>query len=348
MSVTLKDIARLAGVSESTVSLALNGKNIVKAKTKEHILAIAEEQGYMPNVLAKSLARRQSGTIGLVVPDIENPFYGRFIRCVDDCLAKRNYTLLVATSKDQFAGEKRVVETFIAERVEGILIAPVHHPVKNIEYLSKLTRNGIPFLYVVAYYADLAAPCVMTDLEKGAFEMTDYLIRSGHRSLYYLVGNREAVPTQLRIKGYYQAFAAHHLPVDENKLIQCAKADFTHAYQATRKLLAAATEADAILTMNDIMALGALRALLEKNIPVPDRISLAGYDNVVFSSVAAIPVTTVEQNLPVMAETAVKSLFQLIGGETLPAKPLLLPPKLIIRESTKSKQENKKIQEDVK
>ncbi len=337
MSVTLKDIARIAGVSESTVSLALNDKSKVKPQTKEHIRIIADELGYMPNFLAKSLARRQSRTIGLVVPDIENPFYGRFVRCVDDCLAKQNYTLLTVTSKDQFSGEKRAVETFIAERADGILIAPVHHPVKNIEYLTKLTRNGIPFLYVMAYYADLTAPCVMTDLEKGAFEMTDYLIRSGRHSIYYLAGNREAVPTQLRIKGYRQAFAVHHLPVDEQKLIQCAKADFIHAYQATRKLLAGAAPADSIMTMNDIMALGALRALLEKNIPVPGRISLAGYDNVVYSSVAAIPITTVEQNLPAIAETAVESIFQLIGGESLPQQPLLMPPKLIIRESTRTK-----------
>lgn len=336
MSITLKDIARLAGVSESTVSLALNNKSVVKEKTREQIKEIAAQLGYLPNAMAKSLARQRSGTIGLVVPDIENPYFGRLIHCVDEYLIKLHYNLIVATSNDRLSGERRIVENFVSERVEGVIIAPVNKTARDFDYIAKLQMNKIKYVFVTAYYPNLPASYVMTDLAKGACELVDYLIRLGHRKIYFLVGDQDTIPSMTRIQGYIKAFEQHGLPVDRSRFLNCSLLDFDHAYAVTQSLLRSGKDIDAIITINDIMALGSLRALSEQKIRIPGQISLAGYDNVIFSSVATIPITTVQQDITAMAVAAVDMLLEMPAADLqpVPLQSLLLPPQLIIRDST--------------
>lgn len=334
MSVKLKDIAVVAGVSESTVSLALNEKPVVRHETRDRIKAIAAQLGYSPNLIAKSLARSKSGTIGLVVPDIENPFFSKLIRCIDEDLLSRQINLIVATSGDRLEGEQRVIDNFISERVEGVIIAPVNQAVTDPDYIRKLESNKIRFVFATSYYPNIPAPFVMTDLEQGSFELTEHLIRQDRRRIFFLVGDRSSIPTMTRIKGYTRACEAHHLDVDDRQFIPCGQAGFEQAYRATLELLGSGCLVDAVITLNDIMALGALRALSELRIRIPGQIALAGYDNVVFSSVATIPITTVQQDMPALAAAAVDILLGQSGENTGQNRQLFLPPRLIVREST--------------
>jgi LacI family transcriptional regulator len=332
--VTLKDIAKLAGVSESTVSLCLNDKSTVNYKTCKHVKEIARQLGYTPNAIAKSLAKQRSQTIGLVVPDIENPYFGRLIRCIDEHLTKLQYTLIVATSNDCLSNEHRIIENFISNRVEGVIIAPVNKPVKELNYIQKLNKNEIKYIFSTAYYPNIPASCVMVDLEKGTYDLVGNLISQGHRKIYFLTGDPETIPTSARIKGYEKAFDKHGLVVDKSKFVICSQPNFEQAYVATQSMLKSEKQIDAIITINDIMAMGALRALVENRIKIPEEISLAGYDNVIFSNIATIPITTVHQDIEGIAVTAVDMLINMNSEELSQNKHLLLQPQLVIREST--------------
>ena len=334
MVVRLKDIAKLAGVSESTVSLALNDKSIVKEKTSKHIKEIATQLGYSPNAIAKSLARQRSDTIGLVVPDIENPYFGKLIRCVDEYLTKLHYNLIVATSNDRLSNEQRIIENFISKRVEGVIIAPVSKPVKELDYIPKLHMNEIRYIFITAYHPNLPASYVMADLEKGTYDLVDYLISKGHRKIYFLVGDQKTIPTMTRTQGYIKAFEKHGLPLDKNQFISCSLPNFDQAYEVTKSLLKSKKQIDAIITINDIMALGTFRALSENKIRIPEQMSLAGYDNVIFSSIATIPITTVQQDIKAMAIAAVDMLLKMTAEDQNQNKSLLLKTQLIIRDST--------------
>ena len=334
MGVRLKDIAMVAGVSESTVSLALNDKKVVNEKTREQIKEIALSLGYSPNAIAKSLVRKRSGTIGLVVPDIENPYFGRLVRCVDEVLMQRKYHLIVATSNERLSGERRIVENFISNRVEGVIIAPVNKACKEFDHMDKLRKNDISSVFVTAYHPGFPSSHVMVDLEKGTFDLVDYLIGLGHRIICFLVGDLEIIPTLTRVQGYVKAYEKHDLTYDKSWFIHCSLPNFDQAYHATLSLLKSKKRFDAIITMNDIMALGVLRALSEHRIRIPDQVSLAGYDNVIFSSIATIPITTVEQDVRAMAVAAVDMLLGMTAETGNQHQSVLLQPRLIIRGST--------------
>ena len=334
MAMNLKDIAILAGVSESTVSLALNNKSVVSLKTRKRIKEIAEQVGYSPNAFAQSLARKRSNTMGLVVPDIENPYYGRLISCVDSYLTGMHYNLIVATSNDSLANECRIIDNFISERVEGVIIAPTSESTKTLDYISKLEMNHIKYVFVSAYYHGFPASHVMADLENGSFELVDYLIGLGHRRIFFLVGRQDAIPTKMRVQGYVKAFKKHNLPVNKSRFVSCHHPNFEEAYVKMQSLLTSKKRIDAVITLNDIMALGALRCLLENGIRIPEQMSLAGYDNVIFSSIASIPITTVEQDIEGMAVAVVDMLLHTAEKEMNQEKSCLLKTKLIVRNST--------------
>lgn len=334
MATTLKDIAKLAGVSESTVSLALNDKAVVNEKTREYIKSIATQMGYLPNSIAKSLAQRKSNTIGLVVPDIENPYFSKLIRCTDEILSASGYNLIVATSNDSIAGEQRIIENFISKRVEGVLIAPVSINVQELEYISRLENNGIRYIFVSSYYQGIEASWVMTDLEEGSFDLVHYLLELGHREILFLAGDVGTVPSKMRLQGYNKALQAYGLPVNTNHIYSCGLPNFNQAYVAMNRMIEEGRHFDAVITINDVMALGAFRAVLEHQIRVPEEISIAGYDNVIYSSIAPIPITTVEQDISKMSAAAVELLIGMIAGEQDNTRHILQKPRLIKREST--------------
>jgi len=334
LGIKLKDIARMAGVSESTVSLALNNKAVVKKKTRQEIQNLARDLGYTPNAIAKSLARKKSGTIGLVVPDIENPYYGKLVRIVDELLYRRQYSLIVATSNERVSGERHVIENFISERVEGVLIAPVNKTVKDFEHLTQLIRNEIKHVFVTAYYPGFPSSYVMFDLEKGTFDLVDYLIQQGHRKIRFLISDQGSIPVSTRMQGYLRAYEKNGLKVDKSQFVHCALPNFEQAYHASMTIFQSKKQTDAVITMNDIMALGVLRAMTEQGIHIPDQMSLAGFDNVIYSSIATIPITTVEQDIQTMAEEAIEMLLNMNAENWRDDKNVLLPTNLILRQST--------------
>ena len=293
----LKDVAKFAGVSEATASLVMNGRPGVNVKTREKVLAIAKQLAYTPNNIARGLAMRKTNTIGLVVTDIENPFFGNVTRCIDEETRTKGYNLILSVSNDDILLENEIIYNFIGKRVDGVIIIPTHMPRKDISYFEQLDKHEIPYVFSTTFYPGIKCDCVMTDLEEGSYQLTKYLIELGHRNIMFLASHyREVAISKLRIEGYTRAFKEAGLKFNEKLIVNCRRADFQSGYSTALEIFRL-QKPDAVITINDIMALGAKRAVKESGCKIPDDVSIAGYDDVIFSSIYEIPLTTVRQNI---------------------------------------------------
>lgn len=336
MPIKLKDIANLAKVSEATASLALNGSPLVKDATREKVLAIAKENGYLPNAMAKGLAKNKSNTIGLIVPDVEDAYYSRLVRFVDEYVKAKGYNLILAISNDNAEQEKSTVRNFIMERAEGIIIAPVNEVNPDATYLKDLKKHKIPHIFVSSYYPSVEAPFVMVDLEEGSYQLTKHLLDSGHKDIYFLVGpEQEVLSSKFRIDGYKRAYRELGIKVKDQFIIGCKRYDYESAYKMTEEILETTKSIDAIISINDTMALGTINALKANGKSIPEDISVAGYDDMFFSRISAVPITTVKQDIAEISSQAVDILFNKINNKEILNDQIFIAPKLIIRESTK-------------
>ena len=230
MAIKIGDIAKELNVSKATVSLALNDKETVNASTKRLIKETAKKMGYMPNAMAKNLARKKNKNIGLIVPDIANPYYGNLVKYISQYIdSYYNYNTIFANSNDSDYSEKKLIENFISERVGGVIIAPTHRNTADHSYIKRLEQYNIRYTFLSAYYTDLKSPCVMVDLEEGSYQLVSYLLDLGHRNIFFLASDPNVVPTFTRVRGYKKAFEERSIPVDPAMFIDCKMATFEQA-----------------------------------------------------------------------------------------------------------------------
>jgi len=323
-----------AGVSEGTASLVLNNKTGVNAKTREKVLQVANNLGYHPNRIARGLATKKTFTIGLVITDIENPFFGSLTRYIDEHVKKEGYSLILSVSNNLLEMEEKIILDFLGKRVDGLVLVPTLMNRTDFSCFRALDSHKIPFVSSTAYYPGLKSDCVMTDLREGSYRLTRYLLDLGHREILLLTSPLgSGVPSQLRVEGYKQALHDIGLPFEETNIIECEKADYYNGYETAKGVLRK-RKPDAITAINDVMALGAKEAALERGYSIPGEISVAGYDDVVFSRVSELPLTTIKQDIPRISEETVSRLMGRIRGESGPAGLRLVPPELIVRKST--------------
>jgi LacI family transcriptional regulator len=330
----LKDVARKAQVSEATASLVLNRRKGVKLETRDRVLEAARALGYTPNSVARGLAMRRTHSIGLVVTDIENPFFGSVTRFVDEAILARGYTLVLSVSNDDPDLERRIISYFIGKRVEGVIIVPAISQPQSLAHLAELERHKIPFVFSTVFYPGIAADCVMTDLRRGSYLLARYLLGLGHRNMLFLASNDRAAPvSRLRIEGIEKACREARLPADSLRIVECERPNFSCGYASTSAVLQA-ERPDAIIAINDIMALGAQRAARERGFRIPRDISVCGYDDVIFSRIAEVPLTTVRQDVKGICEKSVDVLFSRITGTRKKVSVHRVQPELVIRTST--------------
>lgn len=344
---TIKDVAGLAGVSTATVSLVINNKEGVKAKTRERVLQAVEKLNYTPNASARKLIDQKSRMIGLVVTDITNPFFGSIVSAIDRSITERGYSLSLAVSNDSVFTESRCITRLQEERAEGIIIIPsINHdfPLTHYEHLNT------PFVFMSTYYNDIAADCVMCDLKKGSYLLTKYCLEKGRRKIFFIGGEPDAAFTRLRIEGYLQAYEESGCPHEKDWIINIfpdreakerllispehiINSHYTCGYNATEELIGKAP--DTIVTVNDQIAMGAFKCLKDHGIRVPDDVWLAGYDDVMYASLLETPLTTVRQPIGEMAEKTVEVLFRRIEKSNCKIDTYLVEPVLKLRNTTR-------------
>lgn len=333
--VTIKDVASMAGVSVGTASMALNGKENVNAETRKKVLAVAEGLGYKPNKYARFLTSKKTNVIGLIVTDITNPFFGVLTDLVQQELAGQGYDIMLGISKGDIANEKNIVQKFIDLRVDGVISVPSHELVPDVSHYHSLRERGIPVCFITTYYNEIDAPCVMTDLSDGSYCLTKYLVETGHRCITCIVGNRAVPVSNLRVEGYLAALRETSIAIDPGWIVE-DEVVFQGGYHAAQKILDR-YHPDAILAMNDFMAMGVLKCLKERGLRVPQDISVAGYDDVIYASLLETPLTTVRQPIEQMCKRAVAMMLEKMANPQCINEKVLLKPQLVVRESTKER-----------
>lgn len=329
MAVGIKDIAKRANCSEATVSLALRGNSLVSEKTRAAILEIAKDIGYIPNLAARKLARRESGCLGLVIPDIENVFYASLVKHINAATKERGYDLIIAVSENNPAAEKKILSNMIENRVEGVVFVPMNKANPDPSYLSVLSDYHIPYVFCTDYYESLhgAAPVIMSDLEDGMYRLTKEVLRLGYQNPVYLTGDDAVMSLRLRQAGFERAAAETNT---DSCIYRLETLNYRAAHNAIGGILKKRPDTDVFICVNDMIAAGTLNALSEGNYPVPQK-GVAGFDNVIFSRISYPKISTVEQDVKTIAETSVTVLLEKKENK----ENIMIPTKIIKRESLK-------------
>jgi LacI family transcriptional regulator len=268
---TIKDIARKAGVAPSVVSRALNNKYGVKSSTKELILKIAKEMNYYPNAAARSLVTRKTGTIGIMMADISEPYYSQIIKGMEFIANQTGYTLLFSNSYESLEHNRVLNKMINAERVEGLVIVGSNIQEKN--FSTTLIEQEIPFVLVERNFSDPRVNCIYVDNIKGAYLATKYLTEKGHRNIAHIAGHLYNQVTLDRIEGYKKALHEANINYSD-ELILSGNYVCEGGYEIMKKILKHQPQCTAVFAASDSMAFGALQAITEAGRSVPDDIAV--------------------------------------------------------------------------
>jgi DNA-binding LacI/PurR family transcriptional regulator len=307
---TIKDIARQAGVAPSVVSRALNNKYGVKEETKELIQKIAREMDYYPNTAARSLVTRKTGTIGVVMADISEPYYSQIIKGMEFVASQTGYTLLFSNSYECVERNRVLQKMIYAERVDGLVIVGSNIQEKN--FVMTLLEQEIPFVLIERNFSEPRVNCIWVDNTEGAYLVTKYLIEKGHRKIAHIAGNFYYQVALDRIEGYKKALTEAGIGFSE-ELISPGNYINIDAYNAMRELLR--HQCTAVFAASDTMAYSALQAINEAGLSVPGDIAVVGFDDLEFSALTNPPLTTVHQPRYEMGQRSLEILIANLQGE---------------------------------
>lgn len=326
---TIKDVARLAGVSISTASLAINGKEGVTDKTRKMVLDAVEELSYQPNNAARNLRTSGTKVIGLLIPDVRNCFYSEITEYIRREVESYGFFLILGITGNSSNNEKKYISEFISRKVDGVIWVPQLTYVNDIEHIKKLDEYGIPYLFLAAYYEQSSAPFVMCNLKKGSYLMTQYLIERDIHNIVMLIGDRRVDETY--ISGYKMALEEAGLVYSESNVYES-----TYHFDDVQKLAMEILKErpEAIMTNSDFTACAVLQAARIKGLSIPRDLSVCGYDDVIYATINQIPLTTVSQPIERMCKLAVNNLMNLLQYGIVPDS-VILEPSLIIRDTVK-------------
>lgn len=332
MSTTIKDIAREAGVSINTVSRALNGKPDVNEDTKKGILEIADRLNYVPNFLAKGLVTKNTRTIGVIVSDNANPFFARMIKGIEDYARSRGYNIILCNTDERYEKEEEAVRLLREKRVDGLLITLTPAQKERTDILE-LKRTGVPFVLLNRHMDDIITDYVINDNVYGAYLAVSHLANLGHKRIGYISGPSQISSVRERLEGYKKALFENNIEFD-NSLVKESNLKMEDSYKLMKEFLELENRPTAVFTYSDLLAIGALKALKEAKLEVPKDIALVGYDDIEFSSLLEVPLTTVHQPRYRIGEEGAKILIDRIEGkDSEDLHQIVLKPELVIRES---------------
>lgn len=327
--VTIYDIARASGVSYSTVSRVLNGFEFVKDSTREKVLEAADRLGYVANLQARSLAGGKSNIISLLVPKIDNSYITEIVSSVDDELANHDLSLMMYTTHRHIGKEQRFVSSIVGGMTDGLLLLV---PLETNTYVGLLRKHNFPYVLIDQNDPSGDSNEILTTNYEGAYQATKYLIEIGHRRIAHITGLPELYSTNERLAGYKAALNDLGVPYNPDYVVQ---GDFWQheAYVAATKLLKLPERPTAIFAANDLTALGAMNALRDHNLSIPEDISIVGFDDIAQAVLTNPRLTTVRQPLTEMGRAAVELLVEHLNQPDRPKRRITLATELIIRDS---------------
>lgn len=323
---TVRDVARLAGVSTATVSRALQSPDIVSKKTRDAVFAAVSETGYSVNTAAQMLRRNRSGTILVILPDIANPFFSKILSGIEEVATQANFTILVGNTNGQDERFANILENLRNGRADGALLLNGSAPPKG------LLAEGVPVITISERVNNSDIPHVGTNNEAAAYDATKYLVSLGHRVIVHAAGPDSNTLTEDRFAGYARAMTEAGLT--ENIIRVPCGFSFGDGQRAARHLLANHVEATAAFCANDESAMGVIRYLHDEGIVVPDQFSVMGFDDVPYASIFQPELTTVHQARNLIGQQAMRMLLDSLNGKPMPASPTFLEHNIVVRNST--------------
>jgi LacI family transcriptional regulator len=330
---TQNDVAQRAGVSQATVSLILNkvSNSNIPEETRMRVEKAIEDLGYRPNTLASSLRLGKTHTLGLILPDSANPFFAEVSRSIENAAFEQNYNLILCNTEGDIKKELLYVDVLCNRQVDGIIFVAVGD---QVDSLQRVLCKHIPAVMIDRDLPGLEVDAVLTDNFQGGFLATQHLIQLGHRRIGCIAGPSSITPSAGRGEGYMAALAEYSIPTDEKIFL---RGDFhPHSGWASASTMLTLREPPtAIFAGNDLMAIGALRAITEAGLRVPEDISLVGFDNIELASYTNPPLTTVIQPIQEAGQKAVDFLIERIREPGSSYKRAILPTSLIVRDSSR-------------
>lgn len=327
---TIKDVARCAGVSPTTVSYVLNKTRFVSPETEARIRQAIKELNYQPNHVARSLRAKCTMTVGMLVSDIANPFYADIVRGAQDVLSDKHYSLILGNTDETPGRELATLQVLIQKKVDGLIVVATG---ANIELLHEVSHTGVSIVLVDRQLPGNWLDTVLVDDERGAYEAVRHLLQLGHRRIGAIVGRIGISTTDNRRRGYEAALHDFGVAVDPT-LIQIGHSTIQGGITAARILLDYDPRPTAIFAANNLMTVGALLAIKEQGLCCPKDVAVVGFDDMVWLSAFTPGLTTVAQPSYELGKRAAELLLDRLTGHQ-PESPRIvtLPPKLVVRES---------------
>ncbi|TCN24181.1 LacI family transcriptional regulator [Mesobacillus foraminis] len=329
---TIRDVAREAGVSVATVSRIINNKGEASPETIARVKRVIKELNYKPNSLAKSLSKRNSDLIALLVPTLSNPFFPELVKAIESAANEQGYNIYLCNSDDKRFKVKYYLDSMVDHYVSGAIINSLHVDEKDLEMLEE---RGIKTITIDRANFEHPYSAVTVDHQLGAEQAVTHLIEDeGCRKIVFISGPRGEKSAEDRLKGFKHSIEKSGLPVETSVVY----GDFgtESGYHGLQSLIEKGTVFDSIFSSNDAMAIGAMKACYEYGIKIPEQVKVIGYDNISFASFMAPSLSTIDQRKGEIGKLAIQELIRLIqNGEEKP-KQYRLEPQIVIRQSTKT------------
>jgi DNA-binding LacI/PurR family transcriptional regulator len=336
MRATIIDIAKQLNISPSTVSRALHNHPAINIKTREAVIALAKKLNYQPNILALNLLKRRTNTIGIIVPEITSYFFSSVIGGVQDLLTAQGMNMIIGQSNESLDEEKALVDKFTSIRVDGFLVSPSRET-KEFGHLQVLKDSNIPLVIFDRDCEGLEVDKVFVDEYNGAFQAVEHLINTGCKRIAHIAGSSTLSTARHRLAAYKDVLTKHQLPVLEEYIVESNGFTPEAGIDPTKQLLSLPNPPDAIFTVNDGVAVGAMYVIKEAGISIPDQISVIGFDDEPYSCYFKPSLSTVWQPTYELGMLSARILMKRVNAENEVFTPKVekLFPELIVRGSSR-------------
>jgi LacI family transcriptional regulator len=338
MGITISDIAKKTGVSLATVSRVLNNSGYVKIETREKILNAIKDTNYTPSAIARSLSKNKTNTIGVVVPDITNSYFGEIIKGISEVAEKNDLNIILFNTDDNLDKELKALDILKAQRIQGVIMTPNFGGDEiNTHYINKLENLGIPLVLVAAdvKYSNLNG--VFVDNMKGAFDAASILIKEGYTKIGIIKGQKDSKPALDMFMGYQKALLYNNLEVRED-YIYTADFKLDLAYDITKRILKMKDRPKALLVSSNMMTLGCVKAVLEGKMKIPEDLAIIGFNKTDVFDLIGLGISYVDDSAIELGRTSMEMLNELIKDENKnDVRRITVRPVVVLKGSEKGK-----------
>ncbi|MCB2291491.1 LacI family transcriptional regulator [Clostridium sp. CS001] len=336
MAVTISDIAKEAMVSHATVSRVLNNSGYVKDETRKKVLEVIKDLNYTPSAIARSLSTSKTNTIGVIIPDINNLFFGEIIKGITEVADEHSLNIILCDTDENKDKELKAINVLKEQRIQGLIITPTFYKeTGNSENLNTLKNLGIPIILIDGHVEYLDFSGVFIDHIKGAYDGTTALIEAGHRKVAIITGDMNSRPARERLQGYEKALQANNIAI-ESEYIFYGDYKYETAYEITKQILKMDNRPTAIFVSSNTMILGCIRAFYEEKLSIPEDMAIMGFDKIDVLNIIGMNISFINGPSNELGKIGMKMLLELLSSKKRnEVKRVTILPELVLRGSEK-------------